>query len=873
MSMQNPKVVSSRRIGALLVGALGVAGACGAAQSGPPHPGIPSRPTDVQAAIKSNAEKDRELRAVFAEVPMRFEKNQGQVDPAVRFTSRGSGYSLFLTDAEAVLSLSKRENPNAKIGTAPEKAVVRMGLVGASRKAQVSPVGPQHGRSNYFRGNNRGKWHRDIPNFGKVQYDEVYPGVDLVFYGKQRELEYDFIVAPGADASRIRMEFSDLNRQARRPELSASGDLVLPVDGGEVVQKKPYAYQTVNGKQRPVACDFVIDGKHNVGFRLAEYDPKLPLVIDPILTFATYLGGTQEDEALAVCSDAFGNVYVTGRTESNNFPLRDAYQDTRFGDDDLFLTKINAAGCEHVYSTYLGGATAQNGFDRADDKGAGVAVDAAGNLHVVGSTSCTDFPTSAGALQQSVTGAGGDGFVAKLNPQGNDFLYSTYLGGDEAGLDGATAVAIGFKGHAYVVGSTGSPSFPTTPGTIQPEYGGGPSDGFIAKVALDGQSLVWSTFLGGGESRKSEGADYIHDIELDPNNVHDSILYVTGKTNAYDFPLYRPFQIEVRKFDAFVTKIDEGGDRILYSTYLGGLENDEGNGITVDNDGSVYVAGTTASKQFNNMPDPVQKFSGGDSDAWFAKLHPKATHALYFSYFGGKGTDFATGIAVDANKNAYVVGGMNFPNADTVVTSANGPTPRIGEGDGFSAPRKGDAFLLTVAPTVPRVASRFFKTTILGGMKDDQANAVCLNPHGDLLIAGATESLEFNKGRVKPVQADLRGASDGFVAKVSIAPYGRVAVAPGGLGFSAQVGGSQERSLVIRNTSRKSVGVTVIPPSAPFEIVSGGGQFVLARGSRRTLKVRFRPVDAGLVRDEMQIVSTSAGPEACKTIKLSGRGR
>lgn len=866
MSMQNHKVVSSRRIGALLLGALGAAGACGAAQSGPSHPGIPSRPAASREVSK--AEKDRELRAAYARVPMRFEKNQGQSDPSVRFTSRGSGYTLFLTDAEAVLALTQASRPGAKA----EKAVVRMGLVGA-RQAKVAAVGPEHGKSNYFRGNDRRKWRRDIPNYGKVSYDEVYPGVDLVFYGKQRELEYDFVVAPGADPSRIRMEFSDLSRSARRPALSAAGDLVLPVDGGQVVQKKPFAYQTVNGKQRPVACDFVLNGEQNVGFRLAAYDPKLPLVIDPILTFATYLGGTAEDEALAVCGDAFGNVYVTGRTDSNNFPLQQPYQDVRFGDDDLFITKLNAAGCEHVYSTYLGGATAQDGFDRADDKGAGVAVDASGNLHVVGSTSCTDFPTTAGALQQSVSGAGGDGFVAKLNPQGNDFLYCTYLSGDQAGLDGATAVAIGFKGHAYVVGSTGSASFPTTPGAVQPEYGGGPSDGFIAKFALDGQSLVWSTFLGGGATAKSDGADYINDIALDPNNVHDSIIYVTGKTESYDFPLYRPFQIEVRKFDAFVTKLDEGGDRILYSTYLGGLEDDSGNGIDVDTDGSVYVAGTTGSKQFNNMPDPVQKFAGGDSDAWFAKLHPKATHALYFSYFGGKGTDFATGIAVDANKNAYVVGGMNFPNEDTVVTGSRQIRAQIGEGDGFSAPRKGDAFVLTVAPSVPRNASKFFTVNILGGVEDDQANAVCLDPHGDLLIVGTTESITFNKGRVKPVQADLRGATDGFVAKLSIAPYGKVVVSPGGLGFSVQVGSSQERNLLIRNTSRKSVGVTVIGPSAPFEIVSGGGQFVLARGSRRTVKVRFRPEDAGLFRDEMQVISTSSGAEACKTIKLSGRGR
>lgn len=873
MSLQNPRVFSSRRAGALLLGVLGTAGACGAAQSGAALSGTPSRPAPSQPGVESQA---REYKATYAQLPMRFEQNEGQTDARVRFMARGAGYSLFLTGNEAILSLKKAgQNAGAEREEAAE-AIVRMGLVGANPAPEITPADRQAGRSNYFRGNNRRQWRRDVPNYGKVQYEEVYPGVDLVFYGKQRELEYDFIVAPGADPSRIRMEFRDLLARSRRPEINGRGELVLSTSGGEVVQKKPFAYQVVRGKQRQVACDYTLRENGHVGFRLAAHDPKLPVVIDPILTYASYLGGVEEDEGLAVCADAFGNLYVTGRTDSPNFPLAVPYQGARAGvDDDLFITKFNAAGCSHVYSTYLGGATAQGGLSRADDRGAGIAVDGSGNVHVVGSTSCSDFPTTVNALQPTVTGGGGDGFVAKLNAAGNDFIYCTYLGGADAGLDEASGVGIDFKGRAYVVGTTASPSFPTTPEALQPTYGGGTCDGFITKLNGDGASIVWSTFLGGGETIKSDGADTINAIALDPNNVHDSILYVAGSTESYDFPLVRPFQIEVRKFEAFVAKIDAGGDRILYSTVLGGLQNDSANGIAVDDTGSVYVAGTTGSTQFSSMPDPVYPYGGGDTDAWFAKLHPKATHALYFSYFGGKGTDFANGIVVDAAYNAHVVGGMNFPNAATVVTAAGRPAPRIGEGDGFSAARKGDCFVLHVAPTVPRVASRFFKTTVLGGTKDDQGNHLCLDPHGDLYLVGTTNSINFTRGQVKGiVQGDLAGEEiDAFAAKLSLTPYSRLGVSPGGLSFISRAGSSVERSITIRNSGRKSVGVTVEPPAGPFEITSGGGQFVLPRGSRRTVKVRFDPSSVGRFNGELRVISTASGRNACRTLKLRGRAR
>ncbi len=870
MSLQNPGVFSSRRAGALLLGVLGTAGACGATQSGIAPSGIPSGPASAQPGIES---REREYKATYAQLPMRFEQNAGQTDARVRYMARGAGYSLYLTGNEAVLSLKKTGDENGK--TAAE-AIVRMGLVGSNPAPRVTALERQAGRSNYFRGNDRSRWRRDVPNYGKVQYEEVYPGVDLVFYGRQRELEYDFVVAPGADPDRIRMEFRDHLARHRRPSINDRGELILSTSGGEVVQKKPFAYQVVQGKQRQVACDYTLAENGQVGFRLAAHDPKLPVVIDPILTYASYLGGVDEDEGLAVCADAFGNLYVTGRTDSPNFPLATAYQDTRSGvDDDLFITKFNAAGCSHIYSTYLGGATAQGGLTRADDRGAGIAVDASGNAHVVGATSCSDFPTTVGALQPAVTGGGGDGFVAKFNAAGNDFIYCTYLGGAAAGLDEANGVAIDFKGRAYVVGTTSSPSFPTTPGALQETYGGGTSDGFITKLDRDGASVVWSTFLGGGETIKSDGADYINDIALDPNNVHDSIVYVTGSTESYDFPLVRPFQIEVRKFEAFVAKIDEGGDRILYSTVLGGLQNDSGNGIAVDGNGSVYVAGATGSTQFSNMPDPVFPYGGGDSDAWFAKLHPKATHALYFTYFGGKGTDFANDIVVDASGSAHVVGGMNFPNAATVVNSAGRPRTRAGEGDGFNAPRKGDCFVLHVVPTVPRVASRFFTVTTLGGTKDDQGNDICLDPHGDLYLVGTTNSINFSRGQVKGiVQGDLAGEEiDAFAAKLSLTPYSRLGVTPGGLSFLSRAGSSVERSITIRNSGKKSVGVTIEPPTGPFEVTSGGGQFVLPKGARRTVKVRFDPASVGLFNGELRVISTASGKNACRTLKLRGRAR
>src|SRR5262249_54198954 len=373
---------------------------------------------------------------------------------------------------------------------------------------------------NYLIGSDPRRWHTHIPTYAKVRYRSVYPHIDLVFYGQQRQLEYDFALAPGADPQAIKLAFTG----AGKITIDDRGNLNLQAAGGQIRMHRPRIYQDVEGVRREIPGSYVLTGKHTIGFSLGDYDTTRPLVIDPVLSYSTYLGGNGEDVGRGIAVDASGNVYVTGSTTSTDFPTRNPMQPAyRGGGDflgDVFVTKVNAAGTALLYSTYLGGT--------GEDNGLSIAVDASGNAYVTGGTSSSDFPTRK-PLQASLNGRQ-DAFIAKLNPAGSDLVYSTYLGGrfDEAGYK----IVIDAIGQAYVAGYTTSPDFPTV-NPLQPTFNGF-QNGFIARLNPAGSALLYSTFLGGG----GEESAVAHGIAVDAAGN----MYVTGLTNSTSFPTRNPAQ-------------------------------------------------------------------------------------------------------------------------------------------------------------------------------------------------------------------------------------------------------------------------------------------------------------------------------------------
>jgi hypothetical protein len=725
-----------------------------------------------------------EVGKTYGKLPLHFEVNQGQTHENVRFLARGSGYSLYLTSGEAVFVLAK-PNPDKKRHwhgkrdwrskherlKAQEVLVLRMAVVGAHPAPLVSGLEELPGKVNYFVGSDPARWRTNVPTYAKVHYREVYPGIDLVYYGNQRQLEYDFVVAPGADQRSIVLDFQG----ADRLEVNADGELVLHLAGGVLRQRKPVIYQEVNGIRREVAGGYVLQGANRVGFHVAAYDRSRPLVIDPVLAYSTYLGGGDRffEHGHGIAVDSAGNAYVTGTTGSANFPTTPgAFQPTFNGVSDAFVTKLNPTGSGLVYSTYLGGNDMSDGLE--------IAVDAAGNAYVTGRTNAANFPTTPGAFQPTI-GGGFDAFVTKLNPMGSALIYSTYLGGGEH--DKGSGIAVDTAGNAYVTGEatseTSSTNFPTTAGAFQTTGGG--FDAFVTKLNPTGSALIYSTFLGGNLGINSRDVGYGIAVDSDGN------AYVTGQTWSTDFPTtagalqtspgggscsassYDPCP------DAFVTKLNPTGSALVYSTYLGGSGDEySGGGIAVDANGNAYVTGETMSNDFPTTVGAFQPiFTGGPhddqgrppGDVFVTKLNPAGTALVYSTYLGGSGADFGTALAVDAGGYAYVVGVTDAirqsidpsycsPCINDFPTTPDSFQPIYGGGSA-------DAFVTKVNPA----GSGLVYSTYLGGSDWEVGYGIAVNVPGSAYVIGVTGSTNFptTTGASQPTYG---GGGDAFVAKI-----------------------------------------------------------------------------------------------------------
>ena len=698
------------------------------------------------------------VREAYGTLPLSFEANVGQVAQPVEFISRGSGYTLFLTGSEAVIALHRQPAARAKYqqpaarakhqpragenelegDTGRKGAVLRMRLIGANPRARVTGRDEQPGKVNYLIGDAPEKWRTNISTYAKVHYREVYPGVDAVYYGNQRQLEYDFIVAPRANPSRIGFSLSG----GRDLRIDARGDLVLRVGDGEVRQQRPFIYQEIDGERREVAGGYVLKGGNRVGFRVGAYDRTKPLVIDPVLSYSTYLGGGGSDYSEDVVVDASGNAYVSGYTTSVNFPTTaGAFAPINKGNYDAFVTKLNPAGTALVYSTYLGGASTELNFS--------LAVDASGQVYVAGQTHSDDFPVTAGAFQ-TARGAGNnsDAFVSKLNASGNGLLYSTFLGGGDN--DGASAIAIDASGNAYVTGDTGTnasgqdfSNFPTTPGAFQTQEGGRFStDAFVSKLDPTGSRLVYSTLLGGNHY------DVPYGIAVDASGS----AFVTGYTMSITFPVTAgAFRTTGGSAEAFVTKLNPAGGGLVYSTLLGGAEEDQGQDIALDAAGHVYVTGYTSSRAFPTTPGSFQPVKGGDPfsgyDGFAAKLNPAGGALVYGTYLGGSGGDLGLAIAADPAGNAYVAG-------------LTGSTDYPLTGDAVSP--NGGAFLTQLSPSGAGIHSTRF-----GSDGATRFSGVAVDGGGNAYATGYTNSLNFPTTQGAFQRAYRGGENDSFVVKFS----------------------------------------------------------------------------------------------------------
>jgi hypothetical protein len=679
----------------------------------------------------------------YGKLPLSFEANQGQTDARVKFLSRGSGYTLFLTSDEAVFSLRGRKTDSVALGRPPQlqlravvprtNAVVRMKLVNANRAAKVTGTNELPGKSNYFIGNDRKKWRSHVPTYARVKYENVYPGIDLVYYGNQRQLEYDFIVAPGANPHCIAFDV----RGAKRIRRDEHGDLLVKVGEDEIRWHKPAVYQEKDGKRQEIKARYAITDKDRVGFTVAKYDTNRPLYIDPLI-YSTYLGGSGTDYGFAIAVDSSGNAYITGRTNSTNFPTVNPLQPTYGGGVlDAFVAKINSTGSALVYSTYLGGVGEAGGFG---EEGFGIAVDGAGNAYVTGATSSTDFPVTAGAFQTACGGScKGNAFVTKLNPTGSALVYSTYLGGSGTLGDTGDGIAVDSAGNAYVTGTVSSVDFPVTPNAFQLVFAGGNYDAFVTKFDPTGSALVYSTYLGG-----SSDADFGKGIAVDSAGN----AYVTGQTGSTDFPTMNPLQpTNAGSTDAFVTKFDHTGSAV-YSTYLGGSSDDFGYSIAVDNAGDAYVTGATYSTDFPTM-NSLQAANAGGPDAFVAKLNASGSALVYSTYLGGSGADAGYGIAVDSAGNAYVTGQCGSTDFPTM----NPLQPAYG-GGGY------DAFV----SEVNALGLTLVYSTYLGGSNIDDGYSIAVDSAGNAYVTGYTESTDFPT--MNPLQPTNGGGTDGFVAKI-----------------------------------------------------------------------------------------------------------
>lgn len=803
---------------------------------------------------------------ILSQVPLSFEPNQGQTDAQVKFLAHGPGYGLFLTADEAVLALhSATKNRN----------VVRMSLKGANSSANVVGDHEIAAKSNYLIGNDASKWHRNIPQFARVRYQEVYPGVDLLYYGSNGQLEYDFEVQRGHDANAIALHIEGIDRIA----LSEEGNLQLEIGSGSVALQAPRAYQEKEGKRQAVDARFVLRAGNEVGFELGNYDHSQNLIIDPVLSYSSFLGGSANEACSTITSGAVAsgcpaisvdpafNVYVAGSTSSTDFPLTPTptlpFQAALAGPANVFVTKFvpsaSSTGPSYViaFSTYLGG----NGIDTS----AGVAADAASNVAVTGTTTSTNFPTTVNSFNPGPLGASANHvFVSELKSDGTALVYSTYLAGN--GTEKATGLALDIRGKIYVSGTTTSTDsgtgFPSTANAFQLSSKS-TNQFFFTEVdpaLLSLPSIPFSSYLGGSMATAggvAMGGGIAVDTSTTPN------VYITGGTDYSDLPFLNAFQVATPGIHAFLGKFTPSkaiGAQEVYFTLFSGSGTDIGNGVGVDSSGNAYITGSTTSVGLvpPTSTVPLQaSYGGGAHDAFLAKFGTPCTGSTcttnnvpfsYFTYLGGTGDDIAYAIAVDTIQGANITG----------TTDGNLPTlgtaPQTSFGGGAT-----DAFVARV-DTTSNSATVGHYVSYLGGAAADAGTSIAIDTTGTPYVAGETLSSNFPVSSA-PEQGNLNGGSDAFVTKLG--PTVSLTMAPTATPNPVGVGNQVTFKYTITNAGdlvSNAIFTDTLPSNATFVSATSTVTNACGAASGQTVTCNLGTLNPGATTPSVSVVVTPTAP-------------
>lgn len=790
----------------------------------------------------------------YGSLPLNFEANQGQADSQVKFLSRGKGYTAFLTAGDLTLSLRPEVVTNDRTSHQPQTRTVQIKLLGAGKSPTLAGEDLQPGRVNYFIGNDPAKWHTNVAIYGKIRYKDVYPGIDLVYHGNHGRIEYDFEAKPGSDASRIAFEV----RGADQIALNSLGALVLKLGTNELQLDSPVVYQQVAGQRVPVEGGYVVTDATHVAFKLAHYDASKPLVIDPVLVYSTYLGGSGDDEITGIAVDSTGSVYVSGYTTSVDFPLA-TLGSLPSGLDHVFVAKLDPTGSHLVYADYIGGDN--------DDYGFAIAVNTSNQIYVTGSTASSNFPV-VNAYQASYPGSF-NGFLTRISADGSSVLYSTYFGGN--GSDMPSALALDGQSNIFVAGNTSSTNFPVVnayqPAAMPNQGGYYGNYGFLSKFTADGSSLAYSTYFGGssnvalncgGTPCWPQPFSSITGMAVDSTGNS----YVAGSTNTYDFPVTPGAYLTTNttQLDAtvgFVSKFGSGGN-LQDSTYFYETSGFTSiNAIAIDNSGSAYVTGAA----FGNSTFPITSTticdpsvsSSACSYGFVTKFDSGVSTLLYSTFLGPNNYGTPASIVLDQNDDAYVL----------ATTSSNS----FSLFNGIEGYAGGNDLLL--AEIDPSAGSELF-ATYLGGSADERAVGMALDSAGDLYVAGATTSTDLPT-TTGAFQTLLGGSADAFIMKIGSGSAPSVSLNPDALQFSAIPVGttSQPLQVTLRNMGSSALSLTSIAATANFSESDNCAGIVPTTASC-TLTIIFTPSAVGSLTGSIAINDNANGSP--HSIGLMGTG-
>ena len=682
-------------------------------------------------------------------LPLSFVKNSGQEDSRAHFTTNYKGRRFFFSsdritsvELEPIDETVLEIDDFKELKVAPENprngVALELSFINANTGLTPEGVSQQSGYHHYLKGTDSSKWRNGVPHYKELRYPAVWEGVDLELSASLNGMKMNWVLNEPSRVSFIRLHWAGVDGL----ELDATGNLLIHHALGTLTDLSPIAYQEIDGERKPVDCIYRLYGSFDLGFELTgNYLENTPLIIDPILTYATYLGGSLTEDARGIAVDTEGCAYATGYTTSVDFPVTPgAFQTTAAGGNDVFVTKFASNGGSLIYSTYLGGS--------GNDIASSISLDTQECAYVTGGTRSTDFPITPGAFQTTV----GNIFVTKLAPDGGSLIYSTYLGGTASG--NSYGIEVDSQGHAYVAGYTSDTNFPITPGAFQTTNLGVNSSGFITKFSTDGGSLIYSTFLGG------TGQDIIYDITVDTQGF----AHVTGATTSTDFPVTPgTFQTTSTGTSAFITKLALDGSALIYSTFLSGNTNSSGRSISVDPLGNAYITGRVNGSGFPVTPGAFQPtFGGGSPDTFVSKLSPGGESLIASTYLGGTVADVNYSGAVDMQGHIYVSGyttSPNFPITPEVIPSILGGGANI--------------YISIFSADLTRLLVSY----CLGS---GRAYHMAIGQEGAVYVSGLTSSIEF-PATPGAYQTSLNGTSDAFVIKTGFAFYRQASVEIEGL--------------------------------------------------------------------------------------------